>query len=149
MADRACSPMSIEIGGCLAAGDRDTFVATVNDEGLSTDREGGAFTADEFPDGAALRLHAHEVAWGRVERLEGFCLERAMPFVRWSGGYAGSFSPEIVVFTGEGEPREFAADEDEMPVMCRATAERLGSYEAIIAYFHAAEFAVPPLVVGP
>ena len=54
MADRVS--VTIEIGGCLAAGDRDTFVAIVNDEGLSTDWEGGAFTADEVPDGAALRL---------------------------------------------------------------------------------------------
>ena len=51
------------------------------------------------------------------------------------------------MFTGIGEPQGYAADEDDYILMGRCTAQRLGSYAAIIAHFDAADFAIPPLVV--
>lgn len=147
MADRVS--VTIRISGTVAAAERDTLVQIVNDEALSIEWDGPEFDDTQFPSGAALRLHAHEVGWGKLDDLEAFCIERALPFVRWSGGYVGAFGPEIEVFTGAGDPKTFAADEEEQPVMCRATAARLGDFAAIMAYFDAADFVVPPLVVGP
>src|SRR3546814_10558829 len=87
----------------------------------------------------------HEVAWGRLDGLKAFCLTQALPFVRWSGGYPGQFGPERAVFTGAGEVRLYAADEEDYIVICLATAEQLASYDAILAHFAAADFTVPPL----
>jgi hypothetical protein len=50
------------------------------------------------------------------------------------------------VFTGDGAPVSFAADEDAV-VINRGTVEKLASLDAIIAYFDAADVRVPPLVV--
>ncbi len=145
MADRVS--VSIAIGGDLPASQRDKFVETIMCEGLSTEWDGPDSDASQLPSGEALRLYAHEVAWGRLDALEAFCIDQALPFVRWSGGCPGAFGPEIVVFTGSGALQSFAADEDECIVLGRATAEQLGSYEAILAHFDAADFAVPPLRV--
>lgn len=143
MADRVS--VSIAIGGDLSVSECDGLVDLIVDEGLSTEWDGPAFDASQLPCGDALRLYAHEVAWGRLDALEAFCTQQALPFVRWSGGYPGQFGPETAVFTGQGEVRLFAADEEEYVVIGRATAERLGSYDAILAHFDAADFAVPPL----
>lgn len=88
---------------------------------------------------------AHEVAWGRFEELEAFCVANALPFARWSGAYAGQWGAERTVFTGSGEPHGYAADEDDYILIGRCTVERLGSIEAVIAHFDAADFAIPPL----
>src|SRR3546814_18287648 len=90
---------------------------------------------------------AHEVACGRFEELEAFCVRNALPCSRWSGAYPGQWGAERVVFTGGGEPRSYAADEDDYILIGRCTAERLGGFAAIIAHFDAADFAVPPLVL--
>ena len=137
--------VSITIGGDLAASDRDRFVTAVADEGLSIEWDGPCFDAAQLPDGEPLRLFAHEVAWGRLDGLEALCLDLALPFVRWSGGYGCEWSPEIVVFDGSGDLLSFDADEQERVVIGRADVERLGNYEALIAHFDAADFVVPPL----
>src|SRR3546814_18696247 len=67
------------------------LVDLITDEGLSTEWDGPAFDAAQFPDDAPLMLYAHEVAWGRLDGLKAFCLTQALPFVRWSGGYPGQF----------------------------------------------------------
>lgn len=145
MADRVS--VSIAIGGDLPSSERDKFVETIMWERLCTEWDGPEFDTSQLPSGEPLRLYAHEVAWGRLDDLEAFCINQALPFVRWSGGYPGQFGPETAVFTGHGEVRLFAADEEEYVVLGCATAEQLGSYEAILAYFDAADFTVPPLRV--
>src|SRR3546814_208690 len=119
MADRVS--VSITIGGDLAASMRYQLVDLITDEGLSTEWDGPAFDAAQFPDDAPLMLYAHEVAWGRLDGLKAFCLTQALPFVRWSGGYPGQFGPERAVFTGAGEVRLYAADEEDYIVICLAT----------------------------
>ena len=143
MADRVS--VSITIGGDLAASERDRFVAIIADEGLSVEWDGPAFDASQLPDDAALTPCAHEVAWGRLDDLEAFCVEQQLPFARWSGGCPGSFDSERTVFTGGGEPHSHDANEDDDVVIGRHTAEALGTYAAIIANFDAADFVVPPL----
>lgn len=146
MAERVSA--SIAIGGNLPAGLLATFVAIVQNEGLSTQWDGPGFEQADLPEDAPLSLMAHEVAWGRFADLEAFCLVQGLPFARWSGACPGQWGPERVVFAGIGEPVGYAADEDDYIVVGRGTVERLGSYEAILAHFAAADFAVPPLVVA-
>lgn len=143
MVDRVS--LSITLGGDLSAALRDDLLAIVQSESLALDYDAEPFTADDFPADGPLSLYAHEVAWGRVDRLEGFCVAHGLPFARWSGGSAAQFGPERAVFTGAGEASLYAADEDDDVVISLDRAERLGSYEAIMAYFTAADFCVPPL----
>ena len=127
----------IRLGGDL--------LACIQNEGLARDYDADAFTADDIPSDAPLSLYAHEVAWGRVDLLEGFCASHGLSYVRWSGGCAAQFGPERAVFNGAGEVRLFAADEDDRLVIDIDRVERLGSYEAIMAYFAAGDMSVLPL----
>lgn len=145
MADRVS--VSITIGGGLAVSQRDRLVELANDQRLSLEWDGPAFDATQLPADGALTLCAHEIAWGRLDDLEAFCVEQRLAFTRWSGGLSGSFDPERTVFTGSGEPQNFGASEDDYVMIGRHTAETLGSYAAIIANFDAADFVVPPLRV--
>lgn len=143
MADRVSA--SIRIGGTL---DRDKLLdlaAIINAEGLSTDWDGEDFALSQLPEGDALALMAHEVAWGRFERLEQFCVDESLPFARWSGTYAGQWGAERVVFTGREEPISYPCDEDDHVVIGKDHVVRLGSVAAVIAYFDAADFVIPPL----
>lgn len=146
MADRVSA--SITIGGALPSALLPDFIALIEQQRLSTEWDGEPFTASDLAGNAALELMAHEVAWGRFEELEAFCVKNALSFSRWSGAYPGQWGAERVVFTGSGEPRSYAADEDDYILIGRCTAERLGNFAAIVAHFDAADFAVPPLVIG-
>lgn len=143
MVDRVS--LSIAIGGDLPAAERDTLLAHIQSEGLALDYDTEAFEDSDFPFDGPLLLYAHEVAWGRADALEVFCVANRLAFARWSGGSAAQFGPDRVVFTGTGEVSVYAADEDDAVVLSRETAERLGGYDAIIAYYAAADFSVPPL----
>lgn len=146
MADRVSA--SITIGGALPSVLLPDFITLIEQQRLSTEWDGEPFTASDLAGNAALDLMAHEVAWGRFEELEAFCVKNALSFSRWSGAYPGQWGAERVVFTGSGEPRSYAADEDDYILIGRCTAERLGGFAAIIAHFDAADFDVPPLVIG-
>lgn len=145
MADRVSA--SITVGGSLPAARLLDLAAVINDEGLSTDWDGENFTVSQLEPGTALTLMAHEVAWGRFEGLESFCVSAHLPFVRWSGAYHGQWGAERVVFTGIGEPTSYAADEEDKIVIDRDTVDRLTTIEAITAHFDAADFKVPPLSI--
>jgi hypothetical protein len=147
MADRVSA--SIAIGGTLPRDLLPALAELIAHEGLSTEWGGEPFDLAQLPDDGPLALMAHEVAWGRFEELEAFCVEIGLPFARWSGAYPCQWGAERTVFTGTGEPQGYAADEDDYILIGRCTAERLGSYAAIIAHFDAADFPVPPLVVTP
>ncbi|MGV7120433.1 hypothetical protein [Sphingopyxis sp. 550A] len=145
MADRVSA--SITIGGNLPAILLPGLLAAIEREGLSTDWDGEPFAADQLPHAEPLVLMAHEVAWGCFTELEAFCTKHGLRFARWSGAYAGQWSAERTVFTGDGEPQSYAADEDDYILIGRCTVERLGSMAAIRAHFDAADFTVPPLVI--
>src|SRR3546814_8506405 len=72
MADRVSA--SITIGGTLPATALAGLAATIQLERLSTEWDGEPFTLDDMPENAPLSLMAHEVAWGRFEQLEAFCI---------------------------------------------------------------------------
>lgn len=86
---------------------------------------------------------------GEFERLEAFCIEHGLVFTRWAEGCSGSWVTTRTVFAGYGEPRSYAASDDDRVLIDRATIERLGSVEAIIAYLDAAECPVPALAISP
>ncbi|MBB6125404.1 hypothetical protein [Sphingobium subterraneum] len=145
MADRVSA--SITIGGTLSATLLPDLLAAIENEGLSTQWDGEPFAADQLVPNEPLALMAHEVAWGHFSELEVFCIEQGLPFARWSGAYHGQWGAQRVVFSGNGEPLSFAADEDDTILIDRSTAERLDSIEAIFAHFDAADFAIPALVI--
>lgn len=145
MADRVSA--SIVLGGTLTATDYAELSKIIVSEGLSIEWDGERFEPDHRTVGEPLSLYAHEVAWGRFEELETWCVEKKLPFSRWSGAYGGEWSAERVVFTGAREPTSYIADEEDRIMIDRTTVEKLGSVEAIVAYFDAADVAVPPLEI--
>lgn len=145
MADRVSA--SIVLGGSITADRYEELAAIIAGEGLSTDWDGEGFEPSHRTVGEPLSLCAHEVPWGRFEELEAWCVEHQLPFARWSGGYGGQWSAERVVFPGGGEPQSYVADEDDRILIDRDRVEALGALEAVIAWFDAADFVVPPLIV--
>ena len=145
MADRVSA--SIALGGVVTAAQLDELTQLINDDGLSTEWGGEPFVPSQVRPGERLQLHAHEVALGMFEELEAWCRERQMPYIRWSGGYGCEWGAERVVFDGAGEPKSYDADESDRVFVDRSTVQRLGSVEAILAHFEAADFALPPLAV--
>jgi hypothetical protein len=145
MSDRVSA--SITLGGLVSAADFEILARLIADESLSTDWDGPWFTSQEYEPGKPLRLKGREVVGGQFDELEAWCVVHGVAFVRWSGGYTGSWSAERVVFTGQGEPTRYAIDEDNVVLVDRATIETLGDLDAVLAYLDAAEFDVPPLVV--
>lgn len=145
MADRVSA--SIALGGTLTVSTFAELVDIINLEGLSAEWDGEPFEPQHRTIGQPLRLYAHDVAEGRFRQLEAWCFAHRLSFARWSGGHAGQFGPKRVVFTGAGSPSSYTATEDDEPVIGRATLIALGSFEAVLAHFAAADFAVPPLIV--
>lgn len=83
MADRVSA--SITIGGTLPRSLLPDLAALVQAEGLSTEWDGETFTLALFREGVPLELMVYEVAWGRFERLESWCITLGLPFARCSG----------------------------------------------------------------
>lgn len=138
---------TITLGGTLSAAAFDTLADVIAGERLSVEWDGEPFEPHHREPDAPLRLFAHEVAGGQFDELETWCIANNLPFARWSGGYAGQWGPERVVFTGADAPRSFAVTEDDVVMIDLGTIERLGSIEAVRAHFAAADSAIPPLVV--
>lgn len=147
MADRVSA--TITLGGDITAARFAELVELIQAEALSIDWNEETFDASQVVPGEPLHLCAHEVAWGTFNDLETWCREHQVPYVRWSGGYGCEWGAERVVFTGDGEPASYDADESDRIFVDRATVERLGSVEAILARFDAADFALPPFAVAP
>lgn len=145
MANRVSA--SIEIGGTVSSEDFAALAGIIANEALSLEWDGEPFEADQHVEGQPLRLFAHEVAWGRFDPLEARCRELGLAFVRWSGGYDRQWGPCRVAFTGKGDTNVYPVDEDDVAVITRERLEAFGTIEAAMAWFDAADFAVPPLVV--
>ena len=146
MADRVSA--SIALGGVITAAQLTGLPPLITDECLSPEWDGEPFEPSQLTPGEPLQLHAHEVAWGMFEELEAWCRDHHVPYIRWSGGFGSEWGAERVVFDGADEPRSYDADENDRVFVDRSTVERLGSVEAILAHFDAAEFALPPLTLA-
>lgn len=145
MADRVSA--SIVLGGSLSTSAFAELVEIIGNEGLSIEWDGEAFEPHQRTVGQPLSLCAHEVAWGYFDELESWCARNQVAFARWSGGYGGEWGPERIVHTGDGILASYAVTEDDAVVIAREAVEKLGSFDAVLAHFAAADFAVPPLVV--
>jgi len=145
VADRV--PASILIGGDMSAALFADFVSAIAFEGLSTEWGGEPFAAEQRVVGEPLALFDESCAWGKIDHLEAFCVKHGLPFVRWSGSYPGEWSPERLVFRGSGTVDSYMIDESDRVLLDRRLLTQCGSVEAALAYFDAAEFEVPPLVV--
>ncbi|NML96122.1 hypothetical protein [Novosphingobium olei] len=146
MVDRVSA--SITRGGTLSSQDFAHLLKLIADEDLSPEWDGEAFDPADRAPGQSLTLHAHEVAWGRFDALKRWCIGKQVPFARWSGAFSGECGGGRVVFERGTEPEYYAADEVDEVFITRRMVERLGSIEAILAYFDAADVTIPPLVVA-
>jgi hypothetical protein len=116
-------------------------------ESLSIDWDGPWFKPHDHVPGKSLWLKGRDVMGGTFDELEAWCVAKGLPFVRRSAGRAGSWSAERIVFVGKGKPVRYAIDEDEIVLIDRRGVEALDGLDDVLAYFEAAEFVVPPLVV--
>ena len=148
MSDRVSA--NITIGGPVTTKQWTALLELIAGEDLRTEWDGPAFTAATPLESRALHLFAHEVPWGRFETLEQYACNERIAYRRWSGGYSGSFGPEIIVFDSSGKdgPLNYDADEDERVVLHPETIEQLGSMRAIRAYLKPPAFEPLPLVIS-
>ena len=146
MADRVSA--SITIGGKVTKTQFAELTTMIEYHDLRTEWDGEVFTPDQIVQGAPLALHAHETPWGMFDDLEQYCCDHGIAYIRWSGGCAGSFGPERIVYDGKNGPFNYDVDEDDHVVLHGHTIEQLGSMRAIRAYLKAAEIAFPPLIVS-
>ncbi|MEI4507370.1 hypothetical protein WBQ88_17000 [Sphingopyxis sp. CCNWLW253] len=145
MADRV--PASILIGGEISSAVFAELIRIIAFEGLSPEWGGEPFDVASRVVGEPLALFDESCAWGKIDNLEAFCVAHGLPFVRWSGSYPGEWSPERLIFRGTGTVDSYMIDESDRVLIDRRVLSDLGSIEAALAYFEAAEFEVPPLVV--
>ena len=152
MADRVSA--QITIGGIIAASALPGLIAAIHDEGLSTEYDGEPFEPGELVSGYPLTLCAHEVAWGTFRILEAFCRTHRLAYSRWFGACSGAWGSGRSIYRGAQELREgeegvddYDASDDDQTLMGEQLARHLGSYEAIVAHFERASFAVPPLEI--
>lgn len=89
MADRVSA--GITIGGTLPRSLLPDLATLVQAEGLSTEWDGETFSLAMFRADVPLELMALEVAWGRFERLETWCVGHGLPFARRSGAFCGQW----------------------------------------------------------
>lgn len=145
MADRV--PASIRIGGALSRIHLPILIAEIEAEAL-VDALGEPFRFNHITGAEPLELHANDVAWGRFEDLEAFCIIHRLPFARWSGSYPGSFEAERVVFDGTSDPRYYTVTENDVVVVTASEVRSLGSFDAVLAYLASAEPKLPPLTIA-
>ena len=139
--------VSIRIGGSLDTADLPDLLAAIAADGAMADWEGTPFDLASLDRSTPLALMATEVAWGRFDGIEDFCVTHGLAFVRWAGGAAGAFGPERVVFDGETSTC-FTASDGNVVLIGLEDVHRLGSCAAIETHFARADFAVPSFVVA-
>lgn len=145
MAERVSA--SITIGGRVTADEFAELTHLIGAEGVTIEWDGDDFEPSQRVTDQPLRLCAHEVAWGRFEELEAWCVLKGVPFARWSGGYPSQWGSHRAVFTGTGVPKSYLVDEEDYTLIGRDMVKKLGTFEAVIAYFNDADMPIPPLIV--
>lgn len=142
MSDRATA--AIRIGGSLSLAFFPRFCAAIETDGACIDWEETPFDPALLDQEASLYLVGYDVALGRFEAIESFCVDHHLLFARWAGGASGSFGPERAVFDGT-RVRSFAASDDDEILISAETVRDLGSFAAVLAHHAAAELEIPPL----
>lgn len=142
MADRVS--VTIKIGGDLPQPLFPNFADLIQSYALRT-FEDEDFDAAMVTGLGPLELAATEVAWGRLDDLEEFCVKNSLHFARWCDACPGTWEAERLVFDGHGEPRSYSATTNDSLVITSPEARDLGSIAAINAWFASGEPTIPPL----
>jgi hypothetical protein len=115
MADRVSA--SITIGGIVSAAQFAAITDMILWNDLRTEWDGPKFTPDQIVENEPLALHAHETPWGMFDDLEQYCCDHQIAYTRWSGGSAGNFGPERIVYDGKHGPLNYDVDDDDHVVV--------------------------------
>jgi hypothetical protein len=145
MADRVSA--HIMIGGMLARSRYPEFVQAIEKDNPAIDWDGTPFNPTDLPIDTPLALMDHDVADGRFEEIEAACRRHGLHYVRWSGGYPGSFPSVRMLYLGHGEPQPVLTTEEDEQVFPIERIRELGSIEAIEAEYRLARMNPPPLVL--
>ena len=144
MSDRVS--VTIRIGGRLPRELLVQLVDAIDAEGL-TDPLGDIFDPSAIDGAQPLELTANEVAWGRLDILEAFCLDHALPFERWCASYPGGWEAERLVFDGASETRSYTATDNDLIVVTEADLRSFASIEAVRCYVASASIPLAPLTL--
>ena len=145
MADRVSA--HIMIGGVLSRAQYSVLVQAIGNDNAAVDWDGTPFDPACLPINDPLTLMDHEVANGCFETIELCCRRLGLQYVRWSGGYAGSFPSVRVIYRGHGEPRRYLTTEDDQQLFSIESIRELGSIVAIENDYQLACQNPPPLVL--
>lgn len=145
MADRVSA--HIMIGGMLARSGYPGFIQAIEKDNPAIDWDGTPFNPADLPIDTPLALMDHDVANGRFEEIEAVCRRHRLHYVRWSGGYPGSFPSVRVLYLGHGEPKQVLTTEEDEQVFPIERIRELGSIGAIEADYRLACMNPPPLVL--
>lgn len=144
MADRVSA--HIMIGGVLPRSQYPVLVQAIGSDNAAVDWDGTPFNPACLPVNDPLTMMDHEVANGCFETIELCCRRLGLQYVRWSGGYAGSFPSVRVIYRGHGEPRRYLTTEDDQQLFSIERIRELGSIVAIENDYQLAR-QNPPLVL--
>lgn len=141
--------VKLMIGGEIAAEDLQELVEACEVEG-GRDYYSDTEITVESVTAAVARGETFDVAiqeanYAEAEAIEDFCRERKLPYLKeWEAG--GGFGPGIVVFDGASDPVEYSAISGDA-VMNETQARSLGTFEAVMAWFSAANWSPPALTI--
>ena len=145
MADRVSA--HIMIGGVFARSRYPEFVQAIGNDNPASDWEGTPFNPTDLPIDTPLALMDHDVADGRFEEIEHICRRHGLHYVRWPGGYSGSFPSVRMLYLGHGEPKQVLTTEEDEQVFPIERIRELRSIKAIEAEYRPARMNPPPLVL--
>lgn len=137
----------IMIGGVLSRAQYSLLVQAIGNDNAAVDWDGTPSDPTYLPVNDPLTLMDHEVANGCFGRIEESCRRLGLHYVRWSGGYAGSFPSVRVICRGQGEPRRYLTTEDDQQLFSTECIRELGSIPAIETDYQLARQNPPPLVL--
>lgn len=137
----------IVIGGVLPRSQYPVIVQAIGNDNAAVDWDGTPFDPPYLPVNDTLTLMDHEVANGCFGRIEESCRRLGLHYVRWSGGYAGSFPSVRVIYRGHGEPRHYLTTEDDQQLFSIERIRELGGIAAIETDYQLARQNPPPLVL--
>lgn len=147
MSDRVSA--SITIGGSLSPATFEKLCELIYEEGLDTGWDGPEFDRGLVTFGIPLQVMAHDVPWGSFPKLEQFCVDHGIAYLRKSEGFTGSFVAEMIIYNGQGDVLNYGLNDMGEVVLTAAEIERFGSISAVRAYLLPSAAVIPPLVIGP
>lgn len=146
MGDRAS--VHITIGGPLPREHLAELAMRIADYDLRVEWDGEPFDPDVLPEGETLELYGMELNGGLIDDVDAFCVEHSLPFRRWSGGCVGAFTPELVLFDGQGPMRDYTASDDGDVLFSAAEIARFKRLRELKREIARAELAIPPFVLA-